>query len=247
MAVSQNQWTVLESYGGPLVTPEVAGVKILGGVLGGDVATVLTWVAEQFHARVDRLGEGCWGYNYRPIRGQSSGFSNHASGTAIDLNAPKFPMGARRMTAAQRAECRAIAAEAGCVRWGGDWTGSNVDEMHFEIQGGPAAVSAAAHRLRRTPAPTPTPTPEEGFMSALSAAEQRRLLDNTNAIVVALQVPGQPFFYPEATHNAVGHVITLLLGIKGGTAKVDTAALAGALKDSLGKAVVAELVKKLAA
>lgn len=244
MAVSQNSWTVLESYGGPLVTPEVAGVKILGGVLGGDVATVLTWVAEQFHARVDRLGEGCWGYNYRPIRGKSSGFSNHASGTAIDLNAPKFPMGTRRMTAAQRDACRAIAAEAGCVRWGGDWPGSGVDEMHFEIQGGPLAVSVAAQRLRRAPAPkppapTPAPTPEEDFMSALTDAEQRELL----TLARMLKVPGHPFGFPEATHNAVGVVINLLGGMKAG--KVDTDALAKALSSTLGAAVAAELGKRL--
>lgn len=39
------------------------------------------------------VNPGCWGYNYRIISGSTS-FSNHASGTAIERNAPRHPLGA---------------------------------------------------------------------------------------------------------------------------------------------------------
>lgn len=164
MATSQNGWSVIENYGPPALTgnidiPGADGARLLGGLRSGPVATVLLWVATQFHQRVDRLQDVAdeWAYNYRPIRGQASGFSNHASGTAIDLNASKFPMGSRKMTAAQIAQCRAITAEAGVVRWGGEWSGSGVDQMHFEIVGSAAAVEAAARRLSGSVAVNPTP------------------------------------------------------------------------------------------
>lgn len=152
MPVSANGWPVIESYGPPALVPNPAvpgtSVRVLGGLRAGPVATILLWVASQFDKRIADLDEGDddWGYNYRPIRGQTSGFSNHASGTAMDCNAVQFPIGVRAMSAWQRQECRAIAAEAGVVTWGGDW--GRPDEMHFEINTtDEAAIEAAAARL----------------------------------------------------------------------------------------------------
>ena len=51
------------------------------------MATVLTEVARRFHREVERIDRGIrddWGWAYRPVRGQQTGFSNHASATAID-------------------------------------------------------------------------------------------------------------------------------------------------------------------
>src|SRR5690606_27057234 len=77
-----------------------------------------------------------WGYAERPIRG-SSVISNHASGTAIDLNATKHPLGASgTFTSTQVTRIREIlAVTRNHVRWGGDYTGRK-DEMHFEINDG---------------------------------------------------------------------------------------------------------------
>src|SRR5215207_7471882 len=36
-----------------------------------------------------------WGYAERPIRGSTTTLSNHASGTALDLNATQHPLGVR--------------------------------------------------------------------------------------------------------------------------------------------------------
>jgi hypothetical protein len=148
MATSQNGWSVIASGTSPLL---VTIPKIAGRVRAGDVATVLAYLVARFDAEVEDvdLGADDWGYAYRPIAGKTSGFSNHASGTAIDLNATRHPLGARgTFTPAQRAAIRRILSDLdGVVRWGGDYT-ARADEMHFEIVATAARVAAVAARIR---------------------------------------------------------------------------------------------------
>lgn len=157
-AYSQNGWTANDR--GVIGSYALPGGKI--AVRAGDVSVVLLWVANRFHEQVERLEwPGNWGYAERPIRGSTTVLSNHASGTAIDLNAPRHPLGVRgTFSPSQVAAIRRILAAAnGAVRWGGDYTG-RVDEMHFEINAGAAAVRAAADRFRAAAAsPPPAPTP----------------------------------------------------------------------------------------
>jgi hypothetical protein len=112
---------------------------------------LLVLLAEAFHRRVEPLVEGwCWGYAERSIRGASSTVSNHASGTAIDLNAPRHPLGARgTFSASQRAELeRLLKLCEGTVRWGGHYR-SRADEMHLEINTTDLArIQHAAQHLR---------------------------------------------------------------------------------------------------
>jgi len=83
---------------------------------------------------------GTWGYAYRTIRGYTTTLSNHASGTAIDINAPLHALGAEGTVAADKiASLRAKAAALG-LRWGGDYRGRK-DEMHFEVITAPPAES----------------------------------------------------------------------------------------------------------
>jgi len=80
------------------------------------------------------------GYNYREIRGyEGSGtLSNHSSGTAIDINWDKHPLGSEgTFTTAQSAMIRAKAATLG-LRWGGDYKGRK-DEHHLEVMFSPTA------------------------------------------------------------------------------------------------------------
>ncbi len=150
MSFSYNGWVASESPGEIGVTPlRVAGVPFPNGVRSGDVATVLGYVAAQFHARVEPLMlPGCWGYSYRKNR-NADNLSCHSSGTAIDCNAPRHPNGKRgTFTGPQIDQIRAILAEvAPVVDWGGDFDGTP-DEMHFEINGSAAQVAAVATRLR---------------------------------------------------------------------------------------------------
>lgn len=144
-AFSQNGWQANDRS---LITSiDVPGGKL--AVRSGDVAVVFAWLARRFNDDVEPLEwPGCWGYAERLIRGGVS-VSNHASGTAVDFNAPKHPLGrAGTFTPAQVRAIRAILADAhgGVIRWGGDYTGRK-DEMHFEINASAAAVADLARTL----------------------------------------------------------------------------------------------------
>jgi hypothetical protein len=171
MAKSQNGWTVIDSD--QCAQFVVNGVHFPNGVRRGDVEVVLRWVAVQFHNRVDRLVPGwCWGYNKKKITGgDGSTWSNHASGTAIDVNAPDLPQGQaprRSMTQAEIDQCHAIERESGgVVRWGGDF--SNPDPMHWEIVGNAAAVTAFARKIQQAQQEEDDMTPAEMTAWAKSA------------------------------------------------------------------------------
>lgn len=151
MASSQNGWAVDYSGAGQDRAPLIRDVYVPNGVRAGDVATIFRWLAEQYDRRVERLRPGwCWGWHVKVIEG-SSVISNHASGTAVDFNAPDNPMRTgsteKSLTAEQIAECHALERESGNVlRWGGDF--SRDDPMHWEIIGTSTEVAALARRIR---------------------------------------------------------------------------------------------------
>lgn len=137
--------------------------KFPGGVKSGDVEFLLMYLAGEIHRRVEPLGTGCWGYAYRQNR-NANNLSCHASGTAIDVNAPAHPNGKRgTWSAKKKTEVREILAECGgVIRWGEDF-GGTVDGMHFEIHGDAAAVKKAADALRKRlapPKPVAKPVPK---------------------------------------------------------------------------------------
>ena len=90
--------------------------------------------------------------------------SNHLSGTAIDLNAPKYPWGRRVMPGERIAKIRhGLGLFEGTVFWGADW--SRADEMHYQMgfREGDGRNDAFADRLRNghlgllAPAPPAAP------------------------------------------------------------------------------------------
>jgi hypothetical protein len=129
----------------------VSGVEFPGGVRAGDVATVLGYVIRQIDARVEALVPGwCWGYEYRANVNNPSTMSCHASGTAVDYNAPNHPNGTSTgsgggggWTGDQYAEINRILAE---VDHAVDWLTSN-DPMHFEIDADAAELARVAASL----------------------------------------------------------------------------------------------------
>ena len=144
MSVSQNGWPVFTAPP-PATTPHITG-----RVRPGDVDLVLTWLGDQFNNRVEHIiQEWSWGWAPRPVRGSVATTSNHASGTAVDFNAPAHVLG-KRGTFSQRQNIaiRAILRELeGVVRWGGDYV-NRADEMHFEIIANAAAVHRVAEKIR---------------------------------------------------------------------------------------------------
>lgn len=90
-------------------------------------------------------------------------------------------------------------------------------------------------------APTPT-----GVLMALTDTEQSELLQLARNISSLLVVPGFPFGYPEATHNAVGALIGMVGAQKVAGGSVDVKALADQLKRTLAPEIAAELSRRLA-
>jgi hypothetical protein len=132
----------------------VPGTSIVIPVKSGDVATVLMYVAGRFNVEVEPLRAGqCWGYDYRKNVNNPSVWSNHASGTAIDLNAVLHPNGApvsRGFDSRAVSAIRAILAFCGeVIYWGGDYSGT-VDAMHFEIDVAPgdSALPALVQKIQ---------------------------------------------------------------------------------------------------
>lgn len=164
MRVSQNGWPVNP----PRRSRTVPGSSVRLTVADGPAGDVLMYVAHQFDQRVEDIdtARGAtpddWGHADRPIAG-STVTSNHASATAIDLNALKHVRGKRgTFTPAQRAVIAQILKECrGVVRWGGDYS-TTVDEMHFEINADEGAVTATAQLLSAPKPAPPRPAPPTG-------------------------------------------------------------------------------------
>ena len=112
------------------------------------VEPLLLNFAKEFNELIEPLEGGAlddWGYCYRDVRGVPGKLSNHSSGTAIDLNATKHPLGkVGTFDAAKVPMIRALAKKYG-LTWGGDWT--RKDEMHFEIALSPEKVRALIIKL----------------------------------------------------------------------------------------------------
>jgi hypothetical protein len=149
MVNSQNGWPVNP----PRRSRQVPGTNIKLVVADGPAGDALLAFAADFDREVesiDTVAGGVlddWGWADRNIRGGTA-ISNHASATAIDLNALRHVLGAvGTFTAAQRARLRSLLVKyGGVIRWGGDYTGRK-DEMHFEIIRDQAAVVAALARI----------------------------------------------------------------------------------------------------
>lgn len=151
MVNSQNGYSANPDKGAADVatyTLDGTGVTFPGGFKRGEATILLGYVAHQFHKRVEPLHPGwSWGYCWRPIRGASA-LSNHASGTAMDLNAPLHPLSkSGTFNPGQQAAIRAILSELdGVIRWGGDYNGRK-DEQHFELSPASAKLTKVAQRI----------------------------------------------------------------------------------------------------
>ena len=99
------------------------------------VAPLLVNFAKDFHDWVEPIDEGQlddWGYDFRQTRGSDRILSNHASGTAIDLNAIKHPLGkSNTFNKDQRNMINLLITNYG-LTWGGNYK-KRKDDMHFEI------------------------------------------------------------------------------------------------------------------
>lgn len=181
MTTSYNGWPGIPSASDSRLTviEPVAGRKFR--VRAGAVATIFDWLIKRFHNEVEPIDRGVlddWSYAYRKVVGGSS-LSNHASGTAIDLNATKHPFRTKatdNFTGAQIRAIRRILADTAVdgvqlIRWL-----DGHDPMHFELnyisRGATVErVKELARRISGAPAPV---------ASAPMAALAPRPIDWTN-------------------------------------------------------------------
>ena len=110
---------------------------------------LLSAFAAEFHELIEPIDEGGlddWGYCFRQVRGDAVNLSNHSSGTAIDLNATKHPLGKVGTFPIEKVPMiRALAKKYGLI-WGGDYR-NRKDEMHFESALTPAKAAALIEKL----------------------------------------------------------------------------------------------------
>jgi hypothetical protein len=146
---SLNGWPVIHYRASKvLATGTVPGTKIRL-TCQVDALPVLLAVAAAVHSQVCSLtvgnesGQDEGGYTYRAARGTTQ-WSNHASGTAIDLNWNRWLRLRRNMTKKERFAAKRIADRVSAVvTWGGTWD-RLVDEHHWEITKGVTAMKLRA-------------------------------------------------------------------------------------------------------
>jgi hypothetical protein len=141
MPNTQNGFTVLVPTSKQLVTITSGKVKFkVRRECSGLLQKLLN-----FLNTVEPFTEAGWdgGYAYRSIAGSKT-WSNHASGTAIDMNASQHPQG-KRNAGWSKAQIKEIewylanTATGRAVRWGNKFT-TTPDGMHFEIKSPSALV-----------------------------------------------------------------------------------------------------------
>lgn len=136
---------MLKSYNGYPASKDPDEIKITSYLVKGtsrklkcaeSVGPLLAAFAAEFHTLIEPIDDGTfddWGYAFRMVRGSTDRLSCHSSGTAIDLNATKHPLGKVGTFPAEKVPMiRALAKKYG-LKWGGDYKG-RADEMHFEVE-----------------------------------------------------------------------------------------------------------------
>lgn len=125
----------------------------------GAAAVILGDVVRRYNVECAPVISSVWGWSqYNDV-----GNSNHLSGTAVDINAPQWPWGERRMPADLVGRItKLVASYNGTVFWGRNW--SRPDEMHIQIgvPEGDARLAAIVARIGGAPSiPTTIPASTE--------------------------------------------------------------------------------------
>jgi len=152
---------MLQSYNGWPASKDAAEIDIISVPIEGTkvkvrcakaVAPLIAGFCKEFHELIEPIDEGSlddWGWNFRMIRGSTDKLSNHSSGTAIDLNATKHPLGKVGTFPAEKIPMiKALSKKYGLI-WGGSENWKRRDEMHWEIGLSEAKVAALIGSLNK--------------------------------------------------------------------------------------------------
>lgn len=127
--------------GDKIVRLYVDGVDYPGGIRR-EIRELVTLLLKATKRRGYKPKAGwCWGYACRAIRG-STAPSNHSWGLAVDINAPKNPMGG----GTDMPDWMPRLWEEYGFRWGG--TFSRPDAMHYEFMGTPRDAAGYTKKAR---------------------------------------------------------------------------------------------------
>lgn len=124
--LSENGWPMVSANKCSVVQVVPSAKKV--PILKGDVSTILNAFIILYDREVEKISSQVWGWS-----DDNDVFSsNHMSGTAIDIGAPKYPWGRRTMSPALVQKVNNLLSKFdGVVFWGRNW--SYPDEMHFQI------------------------------------------------------------------------------------------------------------------
>lgn len=134
----------MKSQNGWPASPDPKAIKIKSYLIPGTdikvrvaeaAAPLLIHFAAEFNERVEKIDKGeldDWGFAFRMVRGSEDSLSNHSSGSALDLNARRHPLGKRdTFTPEQK-----IILDELCAKYklrGGYTYKNRPDDMHFEV------------------------------------------------------------------------------------------------------------------
>ena len=145
------------SYNGWPASKDVESIRIKSYAIKGSnvklrcayfAAPLLVAFAGDFNEIIEPIDGGAlddWGYCYRDVRGVPGKLSNHSSGTAIDLNATKHPLGKAGTFPAEKVPMILALTRKYSLIWGGTWT--RRDEMHFEVGIDPVKAAKLIQKL----------------------------------------------------------------------------------------------------
>jgi len=140
MATSLNGWSVIASSSSPLLRVIAIPGTTKKVRVRAEIAPVMAAALSLVHEHVINLNPGSTaGYCYRQARA-ANGFSNHASGTAVDMRYDVWTAAHKQFaTPSQIKAMHSILDQfrtTGGKRifgWGGDWSAAFLDDMHLEI------------------------------------------------------------------------------------------------------------------
>jgi hypothetical protein len=164
LGTSQNGWPVYDDahFQDHAVRTSVEGVGFWSA--NADVAVVMDDFTQKYHDRIEHItlpvseypGYDDWSRALRPVRGQTTGYSNHGSCTARDLNSTRHPRGKHgTYTDLKRKGLWALVNDdlyvvngRSVLRDGEFYQTGTIDGMHVEANQGPAAFKIVADRIR---------------------------------------------------------------------------------------------------
>lgn len=155
------------------------GITFPGGIKGGDVEVVFTYLVVELN-KIEACIKGWnWGWSYRANVNNPSQLSCHASATAIDYNAPNHPNGTSTgpnggggWSSTEYSKVQKVLSYLeGVVSW---LTGN--DPMHFEIEGSAADVKRVADKIRNLEDDVALSDADKDWIKSTFAEELNKIL-----------------------------------------------------------------------